>query len=127
MFYEQQERQKQQQQLLKTSSTHNSNNSAPSPSYEVSITTSSDSPLLPNSLMTQFIHPQLMSPPPNGATSAGVVSGVIAGAEDGDDEEFAGQTVTYVPLHQVASTFSEIVDVAGLLLLLLLLLPSSLK
>ena len=107
MFYEQQEKQKQ---LLKVSPSV-----APAPSYEVSITTSDA--LLPSSLMTQFIQPQLMSPPPNNSVSAsGIASGIASGGGSGsgnDVEEFAGQTVTYVPLHQVASTFSEIVDVAG--------------
>ena len=98
MLYEQQEKQKQ---LLKV----NQNNVPPAPSYEVSITTS-DTRLSSNSLMSQFIQPQLMSPPHG--------NGVAAGNSNDDADDFAGQTVTYVPLHQVANTFSEIVDVAGL-------------
>ena len=95
MLYEQQEKQKQILQMTQ--------NLLPAPSYEVSISTSDT--LLSNSLMSQFIQPQLLSPPHQSVTT-GITTSTT-------DEEFAGQTVTYVPLHQVASTFSEVVDVTG--------------
>ena len=98
MLYEQQEKQKQILQMTQ--------NLLPAPSYEVSISTSSDT-LLSNSLMSQFIQPQLLSPPHQSVTAGTATTSTT-------DEEFAGQTVTYVPLHQVASTFSEVVDVAGM-------------
>ena len=100
MLYEQQEKQKQLQL---------GQNVPPAPSCEISITTS-------DTLMSQFVQPQLLSPPQQGPTNS-VMNG--SGGNNGvvhdsvSDDVFTGQSVTYVPLHQVASTFSEIVDVAG--------------
>ena len=89
---------------------HAGQNIPPAPSCEISITTS-------DSLMSQFVQPQLLSPPQQ-ITANSVIGTTINGRNGNSngtvsEDAFSGQSVTYVPLHQVASTFSEIVDVAG--------------
>ena len=41
------------------------------------------------------------------------VTTTTSAASNEASEEYAGQNMAYEPLHQVASTFSEVVDVAG--------------